>query len=315
MFSIVPKSWPELIPKERLEPWPRRKGRRMTLIAGFSGRGGTVLCSDLLEVQGGYAKKPVDKITLSVNADEPENIRFQFAIGCSGSGPYMDMLQAELVSGLELLVKSQDTPLDKLPTTIRDVLVDILVQFYGKHIWPRSSSAVNAEMQFLLLIQPCPHGEPCFMRIIETAVSIIEEASYASIGIGSYLAEYILENLHSGGGAKEYQLALAAYVLTEVNENVDGCGHGYSIYHFDENGKMSWMFDKYRPEDFSGLKRIFEWAFQTMTDIVPQVSGFTPQRLGELIDEERLSRLRRLENEIAAKEEFDRLLSDKAVEG
>jgi hypothetical protein len=40
----------------------------MTLIAGFRGRGGSVLCSDLLEVQGGYAKKPVDKIILSASA-------------------------------------------------------------------------------------------------------------------------------------------------------------------------------------------------------------------------------------------------------
>jgi hypothetical protein len=286
----------------------------MALIAGFRGRGGTVLCSDLLEVQGGYAKKPVDKITLSVKAYKPQSIRFQFAIGCSGSGPYMDMLQSELVSELESLASSADILLDKLLTTIRDAMVEILVSFYGKHIWPRSSSAANADMQFLLVIQPCPCGESCFMKIIETAVTIIEDYSYACIGIGSYLADYIFENMLSGTGAKEYQLALAAYVLTEVNENVDGCGHGYSIYHFDENGQMSWMVHNYRSEDFSGMKRIFEWAFQTMTDIVLEVNGFAPERLAELIDEERQSRMHQLEQEIAARRRFDRMVSEKTAE-
>jgi len=275
----------------------------MTLIAGFRGRGGSVLCSDLLEVQGGYAKKPVDKIILSASAYRPEDIRFQFAIGCAGSGPYMDMLQGELVAGLEMLANRKDISLGDLPTTIRNAMGEILVTFYGNHIWPRSPNASNAEMQFLLLIQPSPFGNPCLLKVVETAVDVLDDSSHCCIGIGAYLAEYILENMLSGTGAKEYQLALASYLMTEVNENIEGCGHGYSIYHFGEDAKMSWMADTYRPENFSEIKRIFQWAFQTMTDIVPEVSGFTPERLSELIEETRLLRIRRLEQETYASEQ------------
>jgi 20S proteasome alpha/beta subunit len=286
----------------------------MTLIAGFVGRGGSVLCSDGLEVQGGYAKRLVDKISLSGDAMTGESLRFQFAIGCSGSGTYMDMLQAELVRELESLSTDKQIELAELPDIICRALSEPLVNFYGRHIWPRPSGAANAEMQFLLLIQPCPFGESCLIKIAETAVNIISD-SYACIGIGSYLAEYILENIFSGSGEKEYQLAVAAYVLTEVNKNVDGCGHGYAIYHLDENGKLSTMFDMYRPEDFSEIKRIFEWAFQTMTDISPEsIHGFTPRRLAELIEEQRLLRIRRLEKEMAFRARLAKQSSDKTLE-
>jgi hypothetical protein len=226
----------------------------------------------------------------------------------------MDMLQAALVTELEALAASRNIPLDELKPTIANALVDILVKFYGTHIWPRSPSAANADMQFLLLIKPCPFGEECFMKVVETAVNIIDNGSYASIGIGSYLADYILANLHMGVGAKEYQLALAAYVMGEVNDNVDGCGHGYSIYHFDNEGKFSWMAHDYRREDFSEIKLIFRWAFQTMTDIRPEVDSFTADRIGEFVERERIKRTANLERELEMRARFHRFQSDKTVE-
>ena len=288
----------------------------MTLIAGFHGRGGAVLCSDLLEVTGGYAKKPVDKISLSINATHPDKLRFQFAIGCSGSGPYMEMLQAELVRELESLAGSMQIEYSDLLPMICRSLTDCLVCFYGKHIWPRPEGAPSAEMQFLVLVQPCPFGEHQLIKIAETAVSIVKDESYACIGIGAYLADYILDNILSGTGGKEYQMAAAAYVLTEVNNNVDGCGHGYSIYHFSEDGKMDWEFDMYRRDDFSELKEIIKYGFQTMTDISEDsIHGFTSARIGELIHAERTAREARLQMELDGRARFQKYLSDKSLEG
>jgi hypothetical protein len=316
MIQILPRSWPWTASAETIQPWPRRKGRQMTLIAGFRGRGGSVLCSDLLEVTGGYAKKPVDKISLSVDAVRPERLRFQFAIGCSGTGPYMEMLQAELARGLESLARDLQTRLDDLQQKVCDSLADCLVRFYAKHIWPRPAHAPSAEMQFLLLIQPCPCGECALIKIAETAVSLIKDQSYACIGIGAYLAEYILENMFSGTGDKEYQMSVAAYTLTEVNNNIDGCGHGYSIYHFADDGKMDWEFDAYRRDDFSGLKEILKYGFQTMTDVSADYThSFSPVKVGELIGNERLSRVAALQKELDTRKKFQRLLGDKSVEG
>jgi hypothetical protein len=50
-----------------------RKGKPMTLIAGFSGFGGLVLFSDKQETVQGYAKKQVDKIDFwTPGKDGPE---------------------------------------------------------------------------------------------------------------------------------------------------------------------------------------------------------------------------------------------------
>jgi 20S proteasome alpha/beta subunit len=290
MIPIISKPW-QL--KPFTEPWPRRRNRPVTLIAGFTGRGGSVLCSDLLEVTGGYAKKPVDKIL----TPEGDNARdFEYAIGCSGTGPYMDMLQSDLARTLEKEAKDRDPASCDLRDALVQKLVETLTKFYSTHIWPRGNAGC-VEMHFLILVHPRPYGEPFFIKVVDTAVSIIQE-SYACIGIGAYLADYIFENMHSGTGEKEYQFALASFVLSEVNENVDGCGKGYSIYHFDESGTLDCRVSDYHPEDFSRMKNFFNYAFQTMTDFseFQNRHGFSSQRIGELIGEERADRLRRFES-------------------
>jgi 20S proteasome alpha/beta subunit len=283
----------------------------MTLIAGFTGRGGSVLCSDLLEVSGGYAKKPVDKI-LTAEGDHTRN--FEYAVGCSGNGPYMDMLLSELRRALEVYARIDvdlETDLDPACCDLRDAIVaeltKALTAFYATHIWPKGANADKIEMQFLAAVQPRPYGEAFLVKIVETAVTVVEE-SYACIGIGSYLADYILENMHSGTGEKEFQFALASFVLTEVNENIDGCGKGYSIYHFDGDGTLDWRFSDYHAEDFSHIKNLFGYAFQAMTDFGEHQDkhGFTPERIGQIVAEERAARLERIRKDLAMRLEFQK---------
>lgn len=220
---VLAKKKPKL-PKTISEQ--RTQGRKlMTLVAALSGHEGIAMFADTQETVAGYSKRIVDKLHVFDLPGAP----FKFGIaGATNDATYVDMLQSELVAALSSVAEFD-------LTGITGALTTTLTEFYPKHIWPRSTD--RPQMEYLIAIQPLPEGRPEIFHISETAANVVGITTHhKSIGVGAYLADYLLD-LTLGGGEGLFQLASGAiYVAQEVRENIDGVGQVERIALFDCNG-------------------------------------------------------------------------------
>lgn len=220
-FIVPPK------PKEHIKPKTaqRREAKRMSIIASFSGMPGLVLCADTQETVSGYAKKEVEKIRVWHARTDYE---YNLAIGAAAdNGPYADLLTQELGWALGKIHVYDQAAFDE---TISQCLRD----FYSKHIWPRQQEHVP-QIETLIAFQPTNGGHTDVFHTSETA-NIFVDDTLCCIGVGSYLANFILDTVAFLSATKNHMLAAAAYMLKEVRENIDGCGKNATIWFFDQDG-------------------------------------------------------------------------------
>jgi len=231
----------------------------MTIVAGFSGMAGLVLCADTQETVSGYAKKEVEKIrTWYARTDYEYNL----AIGAAAdNGPYADLLTQELGS---VLGEIHSYDLSAFDNAISECLRD----FYSKHIWPRQQEHVP-QIETLIAFQPNYGGHTELFHTTETANVFVQEKP-CCIGIGSYLANFILETVAFLGGTKNHLLAAAAYMLQEVRDNVDGCGKNATIWFFDTEGNCERFISdrlKFLEEQATQIRYGMNRAFAYMTAV------------------------------------------------
>ena len=236
----------------------------MTLVTTLHGRDGVVMFTDTQETVGGYAKKIVDKLTLW-NVDGP----FRFAIAAATNDTtYLEMLEREISRAL-FSVKSYALG------EIERSLVDALTGFYAKHIWPQPSK--NHLIEFLITLQPMPNGRPDVIHISGTAVSVptISE-NHKSIGVGAYMADYLLP-IFLGGGEDLAQLAMTAvYVGKEVHDNVDGVGPVDRIILLGNNGDYHELYhDVIREleENLFPFRDVIQQAFRAASEVLDEGKG------------------------------------------
>lgn len=281
MIRPFPKPLPFVVPprteigkpSERL---PERK--RMTLVAALAGAQCGVMLADSQETISGYAKKSVDKLTYWGSGEKRE---FRFALGgASNSGPYIDMLNFEL-SGTLLAMES---------SWIGDIckgLEKVVLEFHEKHIWPQRDQ--GPQLETLIMVQPqIPHasdpaketsvGSADLIHIHQTAVNPLINESHKSIGVGSYLADYLLEKL-AGGGTESHLIATAVYILQQAKLHVDGVGLNGKLVLFASNGDII----EYDQEDINPLEQLMDEFNEVMAvsfrEVVDKRAWMTPDRL------------------------------------
>lgn len=213
----------------------------MTLVAALSGREGTILFADTQEIIGEYAKRKIEKLEVQ----EGVGLRFGIAGACT-DGTYADMLQSEICSALSGI---HDFDLDKIK---RD-LADTLTNFYAKHIWPRSGQ--YPLMQYLLVVQSLIGGYPTVIHISETAANVCTE-EVKTIGVGSYLADYLFKQMTAGdlpfppSESLAFLCAASVYVAREIRENIDGVGPLERVAVFNRDG----TYDALHPVDIMEIE-------------------------------------------------------------
>lgn len=170
----------------------------MTLVVALAGHEGVAMFADTQETVAGYSKKTIDKLTVFDLGNRP----FRFAIaGATTDANYVDMLQGEIAGALSSV---DEFDLTKIIAALTDTLTD----FYSRHIWPRPSD--RPQMEYLITVQPLPSGHPEIIHIAETAINVLGITTHhKSIGIGAYLADYLI-GLTLGGGEGLHQLAATA---------------------------------------------------------------------------------------------------------
>ena len=199
----------------------------MTLVAVLDGRDATLLFADTEETISGYAKREINKLTVQ----ECEVFRFGIAGACS-DGTYADMLQSEICSSLSAIRRFD-------LTEIKEALAVTLTNFYTKHVWPRTGE--KPEMSYLLVLQPIAEGNTAIVYISETAANICTDEA-KTIGVGSYLADYVLKQMTAGdlpfppSESLGFLCAAAVYVAKEVRDNIQGVGPLKRVAIFNKDG-------------------------------------------------------------------------------
>jgi hypothetical protein len=209
---IVPHKTPFKCKRQRFER------KRMTLIAAFSGAPGVVLISDSQETVSGYAKRRVDKI-------EQRTHPFPYAIAGAGDGIHIEALKFEIAGALTDL---SEYSLPLLHETLKRVSLD----YFQKYIWPRGADKPSVEM---LLTTQKVGSHPDIWQIADGAALWVDN-NHRSIGVGSYLAEYLIEKLPSFRQDEAEMIAGAAYILKEVGDHIDGVGLDRVVQLFRRDG-------------------------------------------------------------------------------
>src|SRR5205814_5418375 len=223
-----PKPLPFIVPR-KFQPKNQQRlpeRRTMTLVAALRGHEGLVMFDDTQETVSGYSKRTIDKIEVWDFPGHP----FRFAIaGACTDATYADALQYELAEAL------MGIPQYDLRNGIVPTLSTTLTEFYKKHIWPRGGD--RPQIEYLVAIQPFPKGYPDVLHISETAVNVVGVTTHTySVGVGSYLTDYLLGRLLGGGEPIAQLCAAAVHVAKEVEQNIDGVGPMERAVIFDKWG-------------------------------------------------------------------------------
>lgn len=298
---MSPKPLPFVVPKTHIKPKivQRREAKRMTIVAGFSGAGGVILCADTQETVQGYAKREVEKIKTYRGRKDYE---YNLAIGGAGeSGPYIDALITELVTAINKIHEYDLAAID-------GAMKDCLPEFYAKHIWPRTNPP---SLETIVLVQRTEGGHAEMFHTSDTAVNYVSDNPIC-IGIGAYLAEYILKRSLAAGASMTHMLAVAAYMLHEVRENVDGCGKNATIWWFDREGNSDLFWDpternlfleKQAPEINVALAHVMQYITTMETDPYGQFCT-DPDKLMELLSGLRKQQIEAYEDELASEKKI-----------
>lgn len=257
----------------------------MTVIIGMNGFPGVILAADSEETVSGYSKRQVDKVA------QWKNDYIRFAIGGAGAGHYADMLADKIASDLMLFEHPEPDA-----ETIQKILERVVLEFHQTRIWSRASSqsAEDSAVQLIIVVQPlvggyAQHGFIWVWQTCDSAITEVGEKHYrphASIGIGSHLAEYLLDHLFSPAGGEAHMVITATYVMREIGKSIAQVGGDPYLTLFRKDGTTDFFygsdlrkFDKF----FEEYGRFVRYSSEFLSDAGPtrKSGGFSDKRITE----------------------------------
>jgi 20S proteasome alpha/beta subunit len=192
----------------------------VTIIAGFRCKDGVVVCSDTQETSG-PSKRDIPKLRYEgrgLATDSPLAVVF-----CgSGYGPLIDKLVDESWNNIKDLCA-----MDEVATQIERTIKE-LYREYGK-IYQRGQCP-TAELIYGV---KTAEGHKLFSA---NGPIINERPDYYSSGQGYYLADFLTTRMFSSYLTLQQCVLLAAYVLFQAKEHVEGCGGDSQIAILRDDG-------------------------------------------------------------------------------
>jgi len=190
----------------------------VTIIAGFRCRDGIVVCADTQETSGS-AKRNVTKLefwngpTWSEAQRKMINHDLAIAFCGAGDGPFVDKIASrawDALRGVADIWEATDAVESMIKETYRE---------FGQIYQP--GSFPQAELIYGITIG----GQS---RLFQASGPLVNEKSYASNGIGYYLADFLAERMGANGESgwltTRQCTVVAAYILFQAKEHVEGCG-------------------------------------------------------------------------------------------
>jgi len=212
MINPFPKPYPK---PQRL---PERHA--VTIVAGFKTAEGVVLCADTQETVGGISKRNVPKLRFEpsdpyyraarvLGGDDTNELAVAFC-GATDNGAYLDMLVDEAWEA------SKDAPsFEQACELIKQSIKDTYREYGGIY---QSGQLPSTEIIYGVKMA---QRSKLFYAL---GPAISETDRYHSGGIGSYMADFIASRMYDEYLNIRQCIILAAYVLFQAKEHVDGCG-------------------------------------------------------------------------------------------
>jgi 20S proteasome alpha/beta subunit len=203
----------------------------MTIAIGFMLGYGAVLCADSQEVVGDYAKTTTQKIqTLHAPG------KWRIALVGAGDAACIELCNEEVMRKIGALTAfDYQKMVDILRSTIREI--------HEQHVWPRQA-ADRPWFSMLIALQGI---DPAARALFFTQDSIVLPVDhYKSIGVGSYLADYLHDRIYPTPGwdyksTPEEVARNAIFILDEVKSAIQGCDGETIVAIFNGDGTFRWV--------------------------------------------------------------------------
>jgi hypothetical protein len=186
--------------------WIHVGREEVTIVAGFPGTDWVLLCADSEET-GSLTKGSVRKIA------PIQNDASTCLIGGSGNGDFIDLAvqQSEEALRGQTTLKAARLAIEGVVTQIYSQRIDSLP--------PRDQT----DAAFQLLCAVCVPDEGVQLIKVQRAISLVMSAP-VSLGIGNYLASYLINTFGFRGMDLRRVQRLAVYLLAQVKAHVAFCG-------------------------------------------------------------------------------------------
>ncbi len=243
-------------------PRPKRLPERkaVTIIAGFKSSEGIVVCADTQETISNLSKRNVPKVRF-----EPSGIREHILLagvndlavafcGAANNGPFIDKIVDQAWDAVQ-----QTTSLDDACMAIENSIKQTYQEFgqiYQPGYCPEAELIYGVKM----------HGNS---RLFSAFGPIVNERdTYSTGGAGYYMADFLASRMYSGF-LNVYQCAiLAAYILYQAKEHVNGCGGESHIAVLSNNGTSGLA----ASSNIEKITKLVQLADQAAGDIIIQMA-------------------------------------------
>jgi hypothetical protein len=200
----------------------------MTIALGFMLGNAAVVCADSQEVISDYAKSKTQKI-YSLHSS-----KWRIGLVGAGDSACIELCNEELTRKISSL-QSFDYP------AMLDMVRETIHEIHEQHIWPRQD---RPSFQMLIALQGIDPGARALLYTQDSIVLPVDH--YKSIGVGSYLADYLHDRIYLTPGSgyqsgAEEAARNAVFILQQVKSSIHGCDGEtlVAIYHGD--GTFRWM--------------------------------------------------------------------------
>lgn len=213
-------------PKPSIQhPTPKRLPERkaVTIIAGFKSYEGIVLMADTQETVSNISKRNIPKLRFepSGGPHEGDNLAAAFC-GAGDNGPFIDKLVETAWEDAQLAT-SLDEACEEIEKSIKRVYREF-GQIYQVGYCPSAELIYGVKM----------HSQ-CRLFSAHGAI-ITKKETYDSWGAGYYMADFLANRMYRDYLNLRQCAILAAYILYQAKEHVDGCGGDSHIAVLRENG-------------------------------------------------------------------------------
>jgi 20S proteasome alpha/beta subunit len=200
----------------------------MTIGVGFRCQDGVVIATDSqysLDISKSRGQKifPI-----------PSNGHYAITIGGAGGSDQIKWAVAEIGRSLA-------TEIGTRPTTtleIQQTLEGVLKRSFAEHVDPAPSEERRwLDYGLLIAVWTAEEGARLF-NSQRTVVVEVANPNYVSMGVGSYLAEYVLHAFFDRTWmlCVDEATAVSAYIVTMAKEYVEGCGGSTFVRVLDDRG-------------------------------------------------------------------------------
>ncbi len=211
----------------------------MTIALGILAKDGLVIASDRQVGMPEYLKMGRGKIAFGKQGAIGQPGGNMLAVTGAGNSHYIEHLQREFVN-------------EPFPATneLQKHFAERIHTFYQDHIIPFSGYASSERPDVSMIVAGRRNGAQVLLSSEKSVVT--EHYDCCSVGAGAMYAGILLQRLYAPLGLTS-AIQLAAYVVFQVKEHVDGCGNETDIIFLRDDG-IHWV-DREKVTELEGLFR------------------------------------------------------------